>query len=242
MPANAQAGPSRIPAPVAAPAPAATENGAVQKNNKRKRKDETDAAEGLSAVDEASARERRKLEKKAKRAARDHEEKRRRKEERAKARALKEQPAASVPVVDKGKSKAQDAGIAARSSDGQQVEGEESSADEEVQEDAPEETASVETDGDDVQADGPDGRESPPPLMAFPLPTPAAAPDPALLSRQGLPENLANATLIDQDLKVGIDELEVTYPDGMRKGLGESMASHLKQMGVEELFAGEFLT
>ncbi|GMK56688.1 hypothetical protein CspeluHIS016_0305280 [Cutaneotrichosporon spelunceum] len=100
----------------------------------------------------------------------------------------------------------------------------------------------AEGDGDETQVDGhlasgesdseadlplPDlpARLSPPPLEPFPLPRPAPAPDAAILSRQGLPSGLSDATLIDQSLREPLS------------GLSERTTQRLAELGVEDLFA-----
>lgn len=67
-------------------------------------------------------------------------------------------------------------------------------------------------------------------LEAFPLPTPAPPPDPRLLSRQGLPVGLENATFIDQDLRSPLDDPSA--------GVSERMRKNLASMGIKDYFAG----
>jgi ATP-dependent RNA helicase DDX51/DBP6 len=81
---------------------------------------------------------------------------------------------------------------------------------------------------------------SPPPLQAFPLPRAAPAPDPEILSRQGLPAGLESAEFIDQDLRLKLDDLVVQGAQGVsEQGVGERMRKRLDTIGVEDFFAGE---
>lgn len=78
---------------------------------------------------------------------------------------------------------------------------------------------------------------SPPPLEAFPLPTSAPAPDPSLLSRQGLPTGLNDATFIPQDLRLSVDSLEVTKAGRTIPALSDRMKARLSELGISEFFA-----
>jgi ATP-dependent RNA helicase DDX51/DBP6 len=78
---------------------------------------------------------------------------------------------------------------------------------------------------------------SPPPLEAFPLPTSAPAPDPSILSRQGLPAGITDATFIPQDLKLAIDELRVKRLNKLEPGLSEHMKARLAELDITEFFA-----
>ena len=210
---NAQAGPSKLPEPVPAPKvdlSLATANG-----------------EDDEALEEAAERERRRLQKKEKRAMRDHEEKRRRKEEKRRLREAEER------AKEKGKARAE-----AGQEDGEEHD---RSRDEDV------EMAEPAGEGNTENGDGLptlehpetiDRPSSPPLLEAFPLPTSAPAPDPSLLSRQGLPAGLEHAQLVDQDLRIPIDDVEFTINRQRQKGVGERMARRLKEAGVTEFFAG----
>ncbi|AFR98027.1 ATP-dependent RNA helicase DDX51/DBP6 [Cryptococcus neoformans C23] len=75
---------------------------------------------------------------------------------------------------------------------------------------------------------------SPPPLVAFPLPRSAPAPDASVLARQGLPKGLEDATFIDQSLRVDIEELRV---EGQDEALSVNMRRRLNEIGVEDFFA-----
>ena len=79
--------------------------------------------------------------------------------------------------------------------------------------------------------------ESPPHLIPFPLPTPAATPSQALLAKQGLPAGLTDAEFIDQGLRIAVSELRHLQL-GQETALGVRMQSRLKESGVEEFFAG----
>ncbi|WVR08741.1 hypothetical protein IAU60_005799 [Kwoniella sp. DSM 27419] len=80
-------------------------------------------------------------------------------------------------------------------------------------------------------------KDSPPPLEAFPLPRMAPAPDAAVLARQGLPSGLEDATFIDQNLRIPLDELDVPSVAGEKHDLSARMKRRLKEMGVEDFFA-----
>lgn len=79
---------------------------------------------------------------------------------------------------------------------------------------------------------------SSPPLEAFPVLRPAPAPDPRILARQGLPVGLTDATFVDQDMRIRIDQLEHTYQGVTKKGVSERMVKRLSEIGVEDFFAG----
>ncbi|KAL1412400.1 ATP-dependent RNA helicase dbp6 [Vanrija albida] len=80
------------------------------------------------------------------------------------------------------------------------------------------------------------GSPSPPPLEPFPLPRMAAAPDAAVLSRQGMPTGLEDATFIDQGLRQGVAALAETLGSGTA-GLSERTQKRLAELGVDEFFA-----
>lgn len=93
-------------------------------------------------------------------------------------------------------------------------------------------------DGDETASD--DLRSlsgSPPPLEAFPLPTSAPAPDPSLLSRQGLPTGLNDATFIPQDLRLSVDSLTVTKAGRTIPALSDRMKARLTELGIKDFFA-----
>ena len=231
--ANAEAGPSRIPlsSPQSPPPPAAGD-----KKRKRKGKDAEDVPPETLLFDEAAERERRKQEKRAKRATRDHDEKKRKKEEKARLRAAP--VTADTEEMEKGETSVLVEEGAKHTSSLPQ------NGDDGVEEESEDEEGSEVEDNVEGENEQPttndkvDDKASPPPLMAFPLPTPAAAPDPKLLSRQGLPENLANATLIDQNMRVGLEDMKALYPNG-EQGIDEKTITHLKEMGINDFFAGE---
>ncbi|KIR56358.1 ATP-dependent RNA helicase DDX51/DBP6 [Cryptococcus gattii Ru294] len=75
---------------------------------------------------------------------------------------------------------------------------------------------------------------TPPPLVPFPLPRSAPAPDTSVLARQGLPKGLEDATFIDQSLRVEIEGLHV---EGQDQVLSVNMRRRLKDIGVEDFFA-----
>jgi len=50
---------------------------------------------------------------------------------------------------------------------------------------------------------------------------------------------LENATIVDQSLRIGMEDLDIPYKEGSVKGVGERLASRLKDMGVTDFFAGE---
>lgn len=76
---------------------------------------------------------------------------------------------------------------------------------------------------------------TPPPLVPFPLPRSAPAPDTSVLARQGLPKGLEDATFIDQSLRIEIEGLHV---EGQDQVLSVNMRRRLKDIGVEDFFAG----
>lgn len=78
---------------------------------------------------------------------------------------------------------------------------------------------------------------SPPPLEAFPLPTSAPAPDPSILSRQGLPSGLTEAKFIPQDLRSPIDTLTITRFGETSPALSERMKSRLAELDITDFFA-----
>jgi len=207
-----------------------------KKAKKEKKSKKTEIEPEALIVDEAAERERRRIEKSEKRANRDHEAKRLRKEERRKTREADKTKAAAAAA--KGKAKA-DAGEAVNDeADG--------AADHDMEESAAgsdEEESDVNTSQSDQEDDANDRnveKISPPLLEAFPLPTAAPAPDPMLLSRQGLPQNLENATIVDQSLRIGMEDLDIPYKEGSVKGVGERLAGRLKDMGVKDFFAGKY--
>lgn len=206
---NAVAGPSKLPEAAATKIPSG-----VRANGE----DED--------LDEEAERAQRKLQKKEKRALRDHEEKRKRKEEK---RRLRE---AELRAKEKGKAREE-----ATKEDGP-------AADEADAEDVDMESPADVANGDGDEVPTPDEPtterlDSPPLLEAFPLPTSAPAPDPKLLSRQGLPAGLEHAQLVDQNLRIPIDDVESIVGGQTQKGVGERMAARLKEAGVTEFFAGE---
>ena len=76
---------------------------------------------------------------------------------------------------------------------------------------------------------------TPPPLVAFPLPRLAPAPDASVLARQGLPKGLEDATFIDQSLRVEVEGLSV---EGRDEALSVNMRRRLNEIGIEDFFAG----
>ena len=111
-----------------------------------------------------------------------------------------------------------------------------------------EQDSDLEMDRDDLSSIG-DGDEtasdddlrslsgSPPPLEAFPLPISAPAPDAGLLSRQGLPTGLTDATFIPQDLRLSVDSLKITKAGRVIPGLSDRMKARLSELGITEFFA-----
>jgi ATP-dependent RNA helicase DDX51/DBP6 len=80
------------------------------------------------------------------------------------------------------------------------------------------------------------GSPSPPPLQPFPLPRMAPAPSDTVLSRQGLPTGLADATFIEQDARLGVSDLAESLSAGSA-GLSERTQKRLADLGVTDLFA-----
>lgn len=197
-----------------------------------------------AAPTEADERARRKAEKAAKRDARRDERKAKRKAEReaaaAKAKAEEERRAARErraeeteagddTEVDRILSSPKDE----EGGDEDEEEGEEMRVDNEDDEEA------EDAEADDAEVPDLPDRLSPPPLEPFPLPRMAPAPDAAVLSRQGMPTGLQDATFIDQDLRMGLDtlsaDLKAATPSG--PGLSERTQKRLAEIGVEDLFA-----
>jgi ATP-dependent RNA helicase DDX51/DBP6 len=98
----------------------------------------------------------------------------------------------------------------------------------------------------DIGSDSDDGLDSddlrslsgsPPPLEAFPLPTSAPAPDPSILSRQGLPTGITDATFIPQDLKLAVNDLTTTRINKVVPGLSDHMKARLAELDITEFFA-----
>lgn len=241
---NAEAGPSRIPAQSSASTQTPQING---DSKKRKDREESEVLAGGVGDDEGE-RERRRREKKEKRANRDPEERKRRKEEKALLRAI------ASAKEEKGKSKAvvapeADLAVGSVQNGGMEVDGDIGMPEVEAEEEEEHEADEDDEDDDEDEDEGAVERDqatvgerdiSPPTLEAFPLPTPAAAHDPAILSRQGLPANLTDATIINQDLHLPIEEVKVISRGGEERGINEEMVSRLKDMGVIDFFAGEF--
>jgi ATP-dependent RNA helicase DDX51/DBP6 len=97
--------------------------------------------------------------------------------------------------------------------------------------------------GSDSDIDGLDSDDmrslsgSPPPLEAFPLPTSAPAPDPSILSRQGLPTGVNDATFIPQDLRLAVTDLTTTRFNKEEPALSEHMKSRLAELDITDFFA-----
>jgi ATP-dependent RNA helicase DDX51/DBP6 len=175
-------------------------------------------------VDESVERERRRAEKKAKRALRDHEAK----------RALKEKKREKTKVkIDKASSNSTSVGQEDTLPPGvdEPMEGGDSQDSVDSSEDRPEAM-----DPDDIAARSP----SPPPLEPFPLPQPPPAPSKSLLASQGLPPGLKDASLVDQSLALPIRELMTTRRGKVEKGISDDMVRKLEDMGITSFFAGMF--
>lgn len=80
---------------------------------------------------------------------------------------------------------------------------------------------------------------TPPLLEAFPLPTLPPAPKASVLSRQGLPAGLENATFVDQDDRISLDSFVKT--DGTTY-LSDGIKTRLGTMGISDFFAGMLFT
>jgi ATP-dependent RNA helicase DDX51/DBP6 len=78
---------------------------------------------------------------------------------------------------------------------------------------------------------------SPPPLEAFPLPTSAPAPDPSILSRQGLPTGVNDATFIPQDLRLAVADLTTIKLRKEVPALSDHMKSRLSELDITDFFA-----
>ncbi|ORY28038.1 P-loop containing nucleoside triphosphate hydrolase protein [Naematelia encephala] len=209
---NAEAGPSTLVRGPVIPA----EEPAVPSKEKNKRKiKETKTVEAVVGEEDSEAeRARRKLEKRKKREERDRTAKRERK---AAERAKKEKQAkAEAPPL-----------LGPESGDVERIPDATADRLEDIAESAEENEDEAGSESEDLIPPRP---QSPPPptLEAFPLPTSAPAPDPKILSRQGLPAGLEDAEFIDQDLRLAVDQLQ---------GLSDDMKSKLKKLGIEEFFA-----
>lgn len=85
-------------------------------------------------------------------------------------------------------------------------------------------------------------RRSPTPLAtlpSFPLPALPNAPPKSVLALQGLDQALVDAEIIDPATVLPIDSDVDVDPS---TGLGEKTKKRLKELGITELFAGEFFT
>jgi ATP-dependent RNA helicase DDX51/DBP6 len=97
--------------------------------------------------------------------------------------------------------------------------------------------------GSDSDIDGLDSEDmrslsgSPPPMEAFPLPTSAPAPDPSILSRQGLPTGVNDATFIPQDLRLAVADLTTTRFNKEEPALSDHMKSRLAELDITDFFA-----
>ncbi|BEI90546.1 uncharacterized protein CcaverHIS019_0306160 [Cutaneotrichosporon cavernicola] len=85
----------------------------------------------------------------------------------------------------------------------------------------------VESDVESLNIPDLPARLSPPPLEPFPLPRLAPAPAADVLSRQGLPTGLADASFIDQSLRMALGDV----------ALSERITKRLTELGVEDFFA-----
>ena len=205
--------------PVRAPAAASQPGSSTTPNMKATTQT---AAMEVSEEDEEAAKERRKREKREKRANRDKSERKRRNEERKAQRTVESVGAAQTEYTEdlpgSGASKPME------------------TMETEVEQDSEVEEAVDTGTGADIDMNL--DRVSTPLLEAFPLPTAAPAPDPALLSRQGLPSGLEDATLIDQNLSIAVDDIEITRNGVAEKGVGNRMSKRLSEMGITDFFAG----
>jgi len=97
--------------------------------------------------------------------------------------------------------------------------------------------------GSDSDIDGLDSDDlrslsgSPPPLEAFPLPTSAPAPDPSILSRQGLPTGVSDATFIPQDLRLAVNDLTTERFNKVEPALSDHMKARLAELDITDFFA-----
>ena len=177
-----------------------------------------EAEEVDEELDEAVLREKRKREKREKRENRDKDEKRARKEARRKAKA-KSEAAASEDIGD--------AAQALSPNEVEAVFGRSPLI--------PETMLDRIDDADLID------RIDSPILEAFPLPEPPPIPDAALLARQGLPAGLENAQIVDQNLRIGLDEINLAPgpSSSTSTGVGDVMKAKLQESGIEDFFAGE---
>lgn len=206
-----------------------------KKRKKGKANAETPAAGAEAEPDSEAEREKRKREKREKREARDRTERRRlEREERDKAIELASRAADRAMAVD-GEEAAPPAPGAAADGAGT------GDDDEDNEDEAMDGSADAEAEAEAGPSTINETRvrsPSPPPLQAFPLPRSAPAPDAAVLARQGLPAGLEDAVFIDQDLRVKVDELEIPKTFGKDSALSERMKGRLKDIGIDDFFAG----
>lgn len=218
MDGNAEAGPS-------SPRPSATQeivqNGGV-KEKKKSKKDKgkakaepvAEAAEDViipgGANDEDTAKEQRRAEKRAKREARHLKREQEAAEEAERQRELP-QLLSTQPADDSDLD----------------------SEDDNEPEDIGSDSDLDEVDSDDLRSLS----GSPPPLEAFPLPTSAPAPDPSILSRQGLPTGVNDATFIPQDLRLAVNDLTTTKLNKEVPALSDHMKSRLTELDITDFFA-----
>lgn len=253
---NAQAGPSRLPTVIdVRPTPAQLEAvKAVDQNKKnkdtKKPKAQAQAEDGvhvptekLSDVvameDEAEEKERRKREKREKREARNTDERRARKAMKRKRRDEELGEGGEGMEEESVDAEGDDLSPIINGNGQKEAPATDDEMDSEVDDDSsnhptPSNTEQAEADVKDRN----DKSQTPPPLMAFPLPTSAPAPDPKILSRQGLPSGLEDAVFIDQSLRLPLETLSFGLSEGSSKGLSEHMTKRLKEIGVDDLFAG----
>jgi ATP-dependent RNA helicase DDX51/DBP6 len=181
-------------------------------------------------VDETAEIAQRKAAKRAKRAERDHEAKRAEKQKKIEK---------AKRAVEKAEKAQKAALLAVEVAAGGQDDVNEDIVMAEEDSDEPEDEGDVGSD-----EDTPDRPASPskPLLEAFPLPQAPPAPSASLLARQGLPEGLKDASLVDQSLTIPIQDLMVTRRGKLEKGIDDSMAKKLEDMGITTFFAGQCIT
>jgi ATP-dependent RNA helicase DDX51/DBP6 len=200
---EAEAARDDVPQPAAAPAEASTST------EKAESKDERAARK----AEKAAKRDERRGERKARRAAE-------REAAAAKAKAEAERAARRAAQAEAGEGEETQV-------DGQlSPSGEEGDEEDEEGEEQGEGEEQEQGDDEDGIPDLP-SRLSPPPLEPFPLPRMAPAPAADVLSRQGLPSGLADASFVDQSLRMALSDVE----------LSERTSKRLGELGVEDFFA-----
>lgn len=73
-------------------------------------------------------------------------------------------------------------------------------------------------------------------MPSFPMPLPAAQPDPALLQRQGLPSALHDAQFVEESRRLPLEDVGSSK---IARGIDDRMRKSLDEVGIHEFFAGK---